>query len=177
MAPIRAAALLALLTLLPLGSPPEADAQELVPGLLGGAAGLAAGGYVSVGIWAWKARQGEYLYAARDALGWEATPILVGSATGFALGLSDPDRLRRTVIGGTIGGFVGTGIGLTLGNEFWQPPEGGWAGGVIGGGIGLMLGGAVGMLWSGGGDEAEDGSEPSGGIFPVIISIPLGGGG
>jgi len=146
----------ALLALLALGflRPPEARAQDILPALVGGATGLVAGGYVSIGIVTFQARRGEYLYSTDDALGWHASPILVGSGVGFMIGLLDQERLRRTVIGGAAGGAAGTAVGVLLGLRFWDPPEGKWAGGVIGGAAGLLLGSIVGVLW-----RSEDGGE------------------
>lgn len=137
---------------------------------MGGAAGLVAGGYVSVGIWTARARfQDEYLFSAADALGWEATPILVGMGTGFAVGFLDQDRLRRTVIGGVAGWFLGTGVGMTLGAAHWRPPEGRWAGGLIGSAAGILVGSAVGLVWPAGDDDG--GPDTSAARAP---RIPLG---
>lgn len=127
----------------------EVHAQELqfLPAMVGGAAGLAAGGYVAIGIVTAQARRGSYLYSTEDVLGWHAVPVLVGPGVGFLIGLFDQERLRRTVIGGAAGGIVGTGIGFLAGLHFWAPPEGKWAGGVIGGAAGLLLGSLAGVVW------------------------------
>src|SRR5687768_15834943 len=66
--------------------------MRLLPALLGGATGLAAGGYVAIGIVTFQARRGHYLYSTEDALGWHATPILIGPSVGFLIGLFDQER-------------------------------------------------------------------------------------
>jgi hypothetical protein len=143
--------------------------MQLLPALVGGATGLAAGGYVAIGIVTAQARRGRYLYSTEDALGWHATPILVGPGVGFLIGLFDPERLRRTVIGGAAGGVVGTGIGWLAGLHFWLPPEGKWAGGVIGGAAGLLAGSLVGALWPAPGDAQETPGGESG-----FVGLPVG---
>src|SRR5687768_9741050 len=89
----------------------ELAGQQILPALVGGAAGLAAGGYVAIGIVTAQARRGRYLYSSEDALGWHATPILIGPSVGFLIGLFDQERLRRTVIGGGAGAVLGTSVG------------------------------------------------------------------
>jgi hypothetical protein len=125
----------------------HAAGQQILPALVGGAAGLASGGYVAIGLVSYQARRGHYLYSSEDALGWHATPILVGPAVGFLIGLLDQERLRRTIIGGAAAGVVGTGVGWLAGRHYWLPPEGKWAGAVIGGAAGLLAGSIVGALW------------------------------
>ena len=170
---MRATPDLVCLALLATLQPAErARGQQVLPALAGGAAGLAAGGYVAIGIVSLQARRGEYLYSTDDALGWHASPILIGSGTGFAIGLFDQERLRRTVIGGAIGGILGTGIGTLYGLHKWQPPEGKWAGGVIGGAAGILAGSLVGALWPAP-DEEQDGTTgaASGTVVPIGITI------
>ena len=166
---LRAALLLAALALGPL-APSAGQAQEkrLVPALVGGALGLGVGGYVSIGIWSWKAHQGSYLFTVDDALGWESTPILVGAATGAAIGWISQDRLRNAAWVGIGTGLVGTVVGAIVGNNVWEPPEGRWAGGVVGGGAGLLLGAAVGMIL-----PVDDGDGGEEGV-PVEVRIPVG---
>ena len=121
--------------------------QQILPALIGGAAGLAAGGYVAIGIVTLQARRGRYLYSSEDALGWHATPILVGPTVGALIGFFDQERLRRTVIGGAVGGFASTGVGMVVGQYIWAPPEGRWAGAVIGSAAGLLAGSLIGAVW------------------------------
>ena len=155
-----------LLALMPLSPRAHARSQELLPALVGGAAGLAAGGYVSIGIVTLQARRGEFLFSSADALGWQATPVLVGSGVGFFIGLFDEPRLRRTIVGGAAGGIVGTGVGVLFGLTQWSPPEGKWAGGVVGGAAGILAGSLVGALWP---EKDNDPAAPATGA-----SVPIG---
>lgn len=145
-----------------------AQEVEILPALVGGAAGLAAGGYVAIGIVTAQARRGRYLYSTEEALGWHATPILVGPGVGFLIGLWDPERLRRTIIGGAAGTVVGTSIGWFAGMAGWPPPEGKWAGGVIGGAAGMLAGSLIGLAWPDPDAQEETSLAPS----PLVI--PLG---
>lgn len=132
-----------------------AAGQQILPALVGGATGLAAGGYVAIGIVTAQARRGRYLYSSEDALGWHAAPILVGPSVGFLIGLFDQERLRRTVIGGAVGGFAGMTVGTVVGQWIWAPPEGRWAGAVIGSAAGLLAGSLIGVVWPAPEEEEE----------------------
>lgn len=159
---LRSATLL-VLALAALSGP--ARAQGAGSAALGGAAGLVAGGYVAVGIWTAKAHWfDDYLYSTRDALGWEATPVLLGLGTGVGVGLADDDRLGNMLLGGSAGFLAGTGVGLLLGSLAWPYPEGRWAGAVIGGGAGILVGSIVGLAWS-------DDDDPAG---PAAAAVPIG---
>jgi hypothetical protein len=162
-------ALLVLIALTAPLVPGRAAAQQILPGLVGGAAGLAAGGYVAIGIVTLQARRGNFLYSTADALGWQATPILVGAGTGAVIGFLDQERLRRTVIGGALGGAVGTGVGVLLGLTRWPPPEGKWAGGVIGGAAGLLVGSLVGVIWPA--PDSEPTPEGTAARVPIGVTI------
>jgi hypothetical protein len=148
------------------GLPP----MQLVPALLGGATGLAAGGYVAIGIVTFQARRGHYLYSTEEALGWHATPILIGPSVGFLIGLFDQERLRRTVIGGAVTGFLGTGIGMIMGTYVWAPPEGKWAGAVIGSAAGLLAGSLAGALWPSP-DAPEEAPAAAARSIPIGVTI------
>lgn len=142
-------------------------AQNPVPAILGGTAGLLAGGLVSVGIWTLKARHGDYAFSARDALGWESIPIPLGLATGITVGALDSDRLERGFYGGAAGLVLGAGVGTLIGDGLWERPEGPWTGGIIGAAAGVTLGGIVGLAWPGGDDDG-------GSVPPVTIRVPVG---
>jgi hypothetical protein len=170
---VRAALVVLLLVALEAPRPQQrVQGQQLIPALVGGAAGLAAGGYVAIGIVTAQARRGRYLYASEDALGWHATPILVGPSVGFLMGLLDPDRLKRTIIGGSAAAAFGTGVGLLAGRHFWAPPEGKWAGAVIGGAAGLLAGSLAGALWP---EPTEEGTPGAAGsrAVPIRIVVPF----
>jgi hypothetical protein len=161
--------LLALLLLAIPCLPRPASAQQILPALVGGAAGLAAGGYVAIGIVTLQARRGHYLYSSEDALGWHAAPILVGPTVGFLIGLFDQERLRRTVIGGVVGGFAGMGAGTVVGQWIWPLPEGPWAGAVIGSAAGLLAGSLIGAF-SPAPDE-DTSVDPQAGRVPIGITL------
>jgi hypothetical protein len=144
--------------------PRPAQAQEWLAGAVGGALGMGAGGYVSLGIVTLQARRGSYLYGIDDFLGWQSTPVIAGTLTGVVLGLWDQRRLRHTVYGSIGGAAVGTVVGAFVGKHKWPPPEGVWAGGVIGGAAGILVGSAVGALW-----PVDSGGEAQ----PVSLSIQL----
>jgi hypothetical protein len=167
-------AVLPLVVLLAVELPPVRPlaAQQILPALVGGAAGFAAGGYVGIGIVTFQARRGHYLYSTEDALGWHAAPVLIGPAVGFLIGLFDQERLRRTVIGGAAGGVAGTAVGALLGLHFWRPPEGKWAGGVIGGAAGLLAGSLAGAVWPA--PSEDDGTPADQSLaFPFRVVIPF----
>lgn len=135
--------------------PAGAPAQEVVSGLAGGALGLISGGVISMGIVTLEARRGVYLSSVDDVFGWQAAPIPVGLATGLLLGLHDPARGRRALVGALVGGVTGAGLGLFVGGRRWSDPERHWAGGLIGGAAGVLVGAAAGALVSGRSDASE----------------------
>lgn len=153
-----------------LSAPPPLRAQnKVLPAAIGGLVGTGAGGYVAVGVVAMRARRGHYLFAFKDAFGWDSAAILAGGGTGIALGLWDPKRLRNTVLSTATLGLAGTGIGALIGHRRWPPPEGKWAGAVIGGGIGVLTGAAIGVLLPPdftGREETKTG-------LPFLLRIPV----
>jgi hypothetical protein len=167
MRPARVLLLLLVLATAELGSAPRpAASQEILPALVGGATGLGAGGYVAIGIVTAQARRGRYLYSSEQALGWHAAPILIGPTVGFLIGLFDQERLRRTVIGGAVGGFSGMTVGTVVGQWIWAPPEGRWAGAVIGSAAGLLAGSLVGVVWPA--PEEEQGAQAAQARIPIV---------
>jgi hypothetical protein len=147
--------------------PAPARAQGWVAGMIGGALGMGAGGYVSLGIVTLEARRGGYIYGIDDVLGWRSIPVLAGTATGVTLGLWNQERLRHTVYGTIGGGALGTAVGALVGRHLWPPPEGKWAGAVVGGAAGILVGAAVGAAW-----PVDDGGDPA--PIAVSVQIPLG---
>src|SRR3954470_7527446 len=126
----RAGATVLLLVLsLGLASPVRAQ-NRIVPVAIGALTGMGAGGYVSLGVVAERARRGHYLFILKDAFGWDSAAVLAGGGTGIALGVWDPNRLRNTILSTAGFGLVGTGIGALIGHMRWAPPEGKWAGAV-----------------------------------------------
>lgn len=145
-----------------------ADAQNLLAGAAGGAAGVAAGGYLSLTVAVAEARAGRYLTSMEEFLGWRSAPVLIGGATGAALGLFDPARLQRTVIYGGAGMAAGLAAGLMLGPIFWDGPEARWAGGAIGVGAGMVVGTNYGLFFSKA--KKEDSDESDGVVLPIILT-------
>jgi hypothetical protein len=113
---------------------------------IGGVAGLAAGGYLSVSVVVLEARVGRYIHDIDDVLGWRTVPILAGGLAGAGLGLYSPERLQGAVVYGAAGLAVGGLAGMALGSAIWEPPEGRWAGAAIGAGVGLVIGNTIGIL-------------------------------
>ena len=146
--------------------PRPAAAQNLLMGAAGGAAGVAAGGYVSLAVVVAEARAGRYLMGFEDFLGWRSTPVLVGGGTGLAIGLWEEDRLKHGVLWGTVGTGVGAGVGLLVGPMIWEGPEAKWAGGAIGAGLGMVAGSLIGLALDPN-DDAEEDKQAS------AVQIPL----
>ena len=145
-----------------------AEAQNLLAGAAGGAAGVAAGGYLSLAVAVAEARAGRYLTSMEEFLGWRSAPVLIGGATGAAVGLFDPPRLQRTVIYGAGGTAAGLAIGLVLGPVFWDGPEARWAGGAIGAGVGMVIGTNYGLFFSK--EKDDDRDESQGAVLPIILT-------
>lgn len=162
---LRKALLVALLAAAAVPTPARPQGGYLAAAI-GAGAGLAAGGYVTVAVVVARARiENEYVFGIDDILDWESIPVIVGPATGVALGLWDDDRLVRTVIGGAAGTVAGMGVGLIVGGRVWEPPDGRWAGAAIGAGAGLILGSLAGMVW-----PERDPASPE---DPVAAAVPV----
>lgn len=161
----RCAALAILLSIL---VTQQARSQNLLAGAAGGAAGVAAGGYLSLSLAVAEARAGRYLTGMDEFLGWRSAPVLIGGATGAAIGFFDPPRLKRTVVYGGAGTAAGLAAGMLIGPLLWKTPEGRWAGGAIGAGIGMVIGSNYGLWLAKDGDE-NDGS--NGAVLPVVITF------
>lgn len=153
-----------------LAMPAPASAQgRILPGAVGALSGMGAGGYVSVGVVALRARRGHYLFALKDAFGWDSAAVIAGGGTGIVLGIWDPNRLQNTILSTAALGLVGTGIGAAIGHVRWPPPEGKWAGAVIGGGVGVLAGAVVGVLLPSdllGSEQSETG-------IPFLLQVPF----
>lgn len=132
-----------------------ARSQNLLAGAAGGVAGMAAGGYLALSLTVAEARTGRYLTSMEEFLGWRSAPVLIGGATGAAVGLFDPDRLGRSALYGSIGTAAGLGAGLVIGPLIWPGREGRWAGGAIGAGIGMVIGSNYGMFFAKGGEKGN----------------------
>lgn len=128
-----------------LALPARADAQVL-SGAVGAVGGIGAGGYVTLAVVVARAQYGHYLHDANDLLGWNSVPVLLGAATGTAVGVWDADRMVTGFIYGAGGALIGGSIGYLLGPMIWKRPEGKWAGGAIGAGAGMAAGYFLGVF-------------------------------
>lgn len=148
-------ALAAALVVAAAADPAPAHAQEVVPALVGAGVGFLGGGVATLSMVVGRARwESEYITGTGDLVGLTGAPLVIGTATGLAIGLWDEDRLRRSVIGGAGGMVLGIGTGWVAGIVFGDRRADKWAGAVIGAGIGLAAGALTGALLPPG----EDGS-------------------
>ena len=158
-------ATLVLLCTVELATPVTATSQDWsVVG--GGVLGAATGSWMSVAYITARARAGDPLDSADEAIALAAAPMLAGFATGVAIGAFAEERLGGTVLWGSVGWATGIGIGALLGGHLWDDPSARWAGGVLGGAVGLLVGGTVGYVTSG--------TEPSlaaGGGVPLVVGL------
>jgi hypothetical protein len=125
--------------------PARADAQ-FVSGAVGAVGGIGAGGYVTLAVVVARAQYGHYLHDAEDLLGWNSVPVLLGAATGTAVGVWSADRMVTGYLYGTGGMLIGGSIGYLVGPLIWKRPEGKWAGGAIGAGAGMAAGYFIGVF-------------------------------
>ncbi|HEX2167602.1 MAG TPA: glycine zipper 2TM domain-containing protein [Longimicrobiales bacterium] len=166
--------LLVLALLVPASLPAQDPQSRALATSLGGLAGMAAGGYLTVSVVVLEARFGRYIHDVDDVLGWRAAPLLIGSVAGAGLGLYSPERLQGAVIYGAAGLGLGALAGLALGSQIWEPPEGRWAGAAIGAGFGLIIGNTIGIF-----NPVNIFTDPDGGTpvettgVPIVFRIPL----
>jgi len=142
---------LSVLTLATLAVAPMAPAPahaQAVPAVIGAGVGLLGGGVATISLVVGRARwESEYIGGVEDLMGLNGAPVVIGIATGAAIGFWDGDRLRRSVLGGVGGMALGIGTGWVAGTIFGDRRADNWAGAVIGAGMGLAAGALVGALW------------------------------
>lgn len=151
-------------------SPRPAEAQFL-SGAIGAVGGIGAGGYVTLAVVVARAQYGHYLHDADELLGWQSFPVLLGAATGTAVGVWDADRMVTGFAYGAAGTLVGGSIGYLVGPLIWKRPEGKWAGGAIGAGAGMAAGYFLGVF-----NPREDltpGFLKSASAVPISFSITV----
>lgn len=167
-------ALLAPATLAPAAAAAQEPQSRVLATTIGGLAGIAAGGYLTVSVVVLEARMGRYVHDVDDILGWRAAPLLIGTLAGAGLGLYSPERLQGAVVFGASGLAAGGLIGLAVGSSIWEPPEGRWAGAAIGAGVGLIIGNTIGILnplnlFT----ESDDTTPVEASGVPIVFRIPL----
>ena len=122
-----------------LGSSSSQAPAQILSGVVGAATGTAAGGYLTLAWVVARANTGHYLHDFHDLYGWTSFPVLIGAATGTALGIASPERLWTSVMFGSGGALLGVPVGMAIGTSISERPEAKWAGGAIGGGVGMTL--------------------------------------
>ena len=151
-------------------TPAASHAQNIPAAMVGGIAGAASGGYIAISVIVAESRTGKYLHSYQDALGWRSAPVLIGGTGGAIIGLTDPDRLWRTVLYGGAGTAAGVGIGILAGEMIWDGPEAKWAGGAIGAGLGMAIGSTLGVFLPLK-DKSNDGAEREPASIPIIFTF------
>lgn len=145
----------------------EEEAGSVLAAGAGGLVGVVAGGYANLAIVVLKARYGRYPHSFDDAFGWESAPILIGGATGAAIGLLDRDLIVPWIIGGTTGFAAGVGAGVLYGQFAWGDSESRWANAAITAAVGMAIGSTVALIrYSGSGSDPEPGPESA-------VRVPL----
>jgi hypothetical protein len=149
-----------------------AEAQVL-SGAVGGVAGVAAGGYVTLAVVVLQAQFGYYVHDVSDLFGWRSLPVLLGAGVGTGVGIWDSDRMVTGFVYGGGGAVLGGVVGYLVGPLIWQRPEGKWAGAAIGAGMGMAAGYFLGVLkprdgiapeWLGNSDKT---------LIPIVtLSVP-----
>lgn len=149
------------------GSTRAAQAQ-LWTAALGGVAGVASGGYITLSVVVLRAQMGHYLHEPRDILDWKALPVLIGGGTGAGLGMWAPDRLATGIVYGSAATVTGGTIGFVIGYLVSNRPEGKWAGGAIGAGAGMALGSTIGVFFP---NKSLDPTGKSKTVVPISYTI------
>lgn len=148
--------------------------DRILPGAVGGFAGVVGGGYVALSVVVAEARAGTYLHDFNELFGWRGLPVIAGGALGVGLGVYSPERLKQAILYGFGGMAIGGGVGAGLGQLIWTGPEGKWAGLAIGAGAGLVAGYLTGAITASSEDDiggGGGGSARSG--LPLMIRIPV----
>ncbi|HEX6694413.1 MAG TPA: hypothetical protein VF035_06960 [Longimicrobiales bacterium] len=153
-------------------SPATASAQRSIPAaMVGGVAGAASGGYIAISVIVAESRTGKYLHSYQDALGWRSAPVLIGGTGGAIIGLTDPDRLWRTMLYGGAGTLAGVGVGVLAGQLIWEGPEAKWAGGAIGAGLGMAIGSTLGVFLPLKDKDEDSGQAQEPASIPIIFTF------
>jgi hypothetical protein len=146
--------------------------SQVLSGAVGAVAGVAAGGYITLAVVVGQAQFGHYLHEAEDLLGWTSVPVLLGAATGTAVGVWDADRMVTGFGYGAAGALVGGTAGYLFGPMIWKRPEGKWAGAAIGAGMGMAAGYFTGVFNPHEGIAPEFLKKQTSGV-PLYVRIPI----
>lgn len=147
-----------------------AEAQVLPP-VIGGVAGVAAGGWTTLGIFVARSRMGNLILdtGALQSLRFELVPLITFPIAGALIGASSPKRLRAVGAGVGIGAAAGALAGIGIGMMVSNTPESTWAGGIIGSAAGIVIGAVIGGL-----APVNEPGPPTGGAgTPLSVRIPL----
>lgn len=126
--------------------PARAQQEQVLSGVIGAAAGITSGGYVTLAVVVARAQYGHYLHDVDDLIGWQSVPVLLGAGMGAAVGVWDADRMMTGWAYGAAGALTGGTVGYLVGPLIWKRPEGKWAGAAIGAGAGMAAGYFIGVL-------------------------------
>ncbi len=143
-----------------ISQPIQAQAQ-IVPAILGAAAGLTGGYVVTNSLFVAEARAGNFIYSTEDlkAARWEYIPMPLGAGGGMLMGISDSALLGKVALGAGIGLAGGATVGWFVGKALWEGPEGQWAGAILGGALGMLVGGTIsGIRHSSNGPSSQGGN-------------------
>lgn len=119
---------------------------QVASGAVGGIAGVAAGGYVTLAVVVLQAQFGYYVHDVSDLFGWRSLPVVLGAGVGTAVGVWDADRMVTGFAYGAGGALLGGVVGYLVGPAIWPRPEGKWAGAAVGAGIGMAAGYFLGVF-------------------------------
>jgi hypothetical protein len=155
------------------GRPVEA---QVLPPVIGGVAGVAAGGWTTLGIFVARSRMGNLILDTGDlqSLRLELVPLITFPIAGALIGASSQARLRAVGAGVGIGAAAGALVGIGVGTMVSDAPEARWAGGIIGSAAGLVVGAVIGGLAPVNEPGPPEAGPPAGGDGASLsIRIPL----
>ena len=154
--------------------PRPAEAQVLPP-LIGGVAGVAAGGWTTLGIFVARSRMGNMILdtGALQELRLELVPLVAFPVAGALIGASSTQQLRAVGAGVGIGAATGALVGIGIGALVSETPEARWAGGIIGSAAGLVIGAVIGGLAPVDEPGPPTGPTSGGDGASLSVSLPL----
>jgi hypothetical protein len=150
---------------------PRAAEAQVLPPLIGGVAGVVAGGWTTLGIFVARSRTGNLILdtGALAELRLEMVPLVTFPIAGALIGASSSQRLRAVGAGAGIGAAAGVLTGAGIGMIVSNTSEARWAGGIIGSAAGLVVGAVIGGFVP----VNEPGSPTGGDGASLSVRIPL----